>query len=99
MANRITEEMKVQINELYYRLKVKAAVARELGISASSVSRYIIPNYVPIDNRSKIVCNAKPNGCKDFVESLKAGGDFRQLTKLTEEEYNELVELRKEIYI
>lgn len=43
----VTKEMIVKINELYAEYGVKAQVARELGISASTVSKYIAPNYVP----------------------------------------------------
>ena len=99
MANRISEETKIQINELYYRLKVKAAVARELGISAASVSKYIIPDYVPQSMQTKIICNVKPQGCKDFIDKLLSGEQFSDLTQLTEEEKLGLIELRKEIYI
>jgi len=47
MATRITPEIKKQINERYLKLKTYAAVGRELGISASTVKRYVIPGYVP----------------------------------------------------
>lgn len=45
MAKRITEEMKIKINELYLELGVQKKVAEVLGISTSSVSKYLIPNY------------------------------------------------------
>ena len=96
---RITEEMKVQINELYYRLGVKAQVARELGISPASVTRYLIPNYVPIADRQVIECNATPAIPVDFINALAEGGDFVELTKLTAAEQIEMEELRKEIYV
>lgn len=96
---RITEEMKVQINELYYRLGVKAQVARELGISAASVTRYLIPNYVPIAARQVIECNIMPTIPIDFINALAEGGDFTELTKLTAAEQSEMEELRKEIYV
>lgn len=96
---RITEEMKVQINELYYRLGVKAQVARELGISPASVTRYLIPNYVPVASRQVIECDAIPSIPIDFINALVEGGDFTELTKLTAAEQIEMEELRKEIYI
>lgn len=96
---RITEEMKVQINELYYRLGVKAQVARELGISPASVTRYLIPNYVPAADRQVIECNATPTIPIDFINALVEGGDFVELTKLTAAEQAEMEELRKEIYV
>lgn len=96
---RITEEMKVQINELYYRLGVKAQVARELGISPASVTRYLIPNYVPVASRQVIECDAVPSIPIDFINALAEGGNFTELTKLTAAEQIEMEELRKEIYI
>lgn len=96
---RITEEMKVQINELYYRLGVKAQVARELGISPASVTRYLIPNYTPIAAHQVIECNTTPVIPIDFINALIEGGDFVELTKLTAAEQIEMEELRKEIYI
>lgn len=96
---RITEEMKVQINELYYRLGVKAQVARELGISAASVTRYLIPNYVPVAARQVIECDTKPTIPIDFINALAKGDDFTELTKLTAAEKIEMEELREEIYV
>ena len=39
MANRITEEQKLEINKLYYEIGVKSRVAKLMGISAASVSK------------------------------------------------------------
>ena len=47
MANRITEEQKLEINKLYYEIGVKSRVAKIMGISAASVSKYIIPGWKP----------------------------------------------------
>ena len=44
---KITDEIKEQINELYCELGVKSHVAKALGISASTVSKYIVDGYVP----------------------------------------------------
>ena len=100
---RITEEMKVQINELYHRLGVKAQVARELGISAASVTRYLIPNYIPIAFRNVIECNAVPSIPEEFIAKIETAIDranaFTCLTCMTKEEEEELKELRKEIYV
>lgn len=99
MANRITEEMKIQINELYYRLGVKAQVARELGISPASVTRYLIPDYVPMASRQVVKCDVTPTVPIDFIDAIFDGADFATLTKLTPEEEKAMVELRKEIYV
>ena len=41
MAARITPEEIVKMNQLYKRLGTYAAVAREMGRSASAIARYI----------------------------------------------------------
>ena len=43
--------MKIKINELYLELGVQKKVAEVLGISASSVSKYLIPNYKRNDKK------------------------------------------------
>lgn len=45
MAKRITEEQKVQINILYLKYKTYAAVAREMGISAGTVKKYVVKDF------------------------------------------------------
>lgn len=80
---RITEQQKIQINELYAKYGVKAQVARELGISAASVSRYIIPNYIPIAQRS---LNLKPIETETFVPEINVlAQNFIKLVNTYEE--------------
>ena len=55
---KITNEQIVKMIELYEKLGTYAAVARELGISATTVSRYVkqnqsIKTYVPDTNISE----------------------------------------------
>lgn len=102
-GKRITEEQKVQINELFYKYKVKAQVARELGISASSVSKYIIEGYVPIAQRKEITFDKPVVGCDELILAAHGGADsfinnLISLCHLTIEEKAELEELRKEIF-
>lgn len=49
MANKVTPQDIQKINELYYKLKTYAAVARETGFSATTVKRYVDPNWKPVD--------------------------------------------------
>lgn len=66
---KITDEIKVQINELYYCNHNKSLTARTLGISVASVNKYLIENYVPLSERQVIPqFSKKPQGCQDFVE-------------------------------
>lgn len=95
MAKRITEEMKVQINELYIEYGVKKRVAEILGISPSTVSKYIIPNYKS-QKETKIEFSTQPRGCRAFIKGIM--NDFCDACRLTEEEWDELKKFQKEYF-
>lgn len=95
MAKRITEEMKVQINELYIEYGVKKRVAEILGISPSTVSKYIIPNYKS-QKETKIEFSTPPRGCRTFIKGIM--NDFCDACRLTEEEWDELKKFQKEYF-
>ena len=97
MAKRITEEMKIKINELYLDLGVQKEVAEVLGISASSVSKYLIPNYKKNDKKNIDFSVSPPRGCRGFIENIRENG-FCDACKLTEQELNELVQFQKEYF-
>ena len=95
MAKRITEGMKVQINELYIEYGVKKRVAEILGISPSTVSKYIIPNYKS-QKETKIEFSMPPRGCRAFIKGIM--DDFCDACRLTEEEWDELKKFQKEYF-
>lgn len=96
MAKRVTEEMKVQINELYIEYGVKKRVAEILGISPSTVSKYIIPNYKS-QKEIKIEFSTPPRDCMAFIKSIQET-NFCDACRLTEEEWNELKKFQKEYF-
>lgn len=105
MANRITEEQKELINELYAQIGVKTRVAEMVGCSVASVNKYLIPNYVPKADRVKIVFEGEPIGCEemikrfyDLTEKWGKGEGMIKLFSLTPEEQADLEVLRKEIF-
>lgn len=51
MATKITNDDILRINELYYKCKVYAQVARETGFSASTVKKYVIPGWKPVEQK------------------------------------------------
>ena len=100
MAKLITDEQKVQINELYYKVGVKSKVAKILGISPSSVSKYLIPNYVPIEQRKAEKFDKHPTGFSTNILKTANKRDIAAfLIQLSPEEKKDLNELQKEIFI
>ena len=92
---KITDEVIEQINELYCELKVKSHVAKALGISASTVSKYIVPNYV------MEVFNGRPSVISmDKIASFDGAAHLGYfLTHMTEDEKKDIEQLQKEIFI
>ena len=97
----VSEEDKIQFNELYLKYGTYAEVARQTGFSASTVRRYIVSNYVPQETLDEIkikftknIDDLKPKF--DFPKSLQ---EWQLLFEYTEEEKQEIEELRKEINI
>ena len=94
---KITDEIKIQINELYLELGVKKRVAEIVGCSPSTVSKYIIEGYVsqkdkeelPPFDESKIT---GPRHYKDWAE-------FFSDCMLTVDEKAEMKEIQKEVMI
>lgn len=108
MAKRITDEMIVQINELYAELKVKKRVAEALGISPSTVSKYIVEGYIPQGIRPVMQqFDMDPMGCEELIKRIKdkieefytPAEAFAVDCNLSEEEWAELKILQKEILI
>ena len=106
MAVKVTEEEIERINELYCELGVKSRVAEIVGRSASTVSRYIIPNYVPKAQRVKIVFDKEPNDCGGLI--MKINDDLANGCEVMEailkncsmaaDEYEDLQKLKEEIF-
>lgn len=48
MARKVTTEDIKQFNELYFKYKNYAEVARQTGWSASTISKYVDKNYQPV---------------------------------------------------
>ena len=97
MASKVTEQDKIKMNELYLKLRTYAAVARETGFSASTVKKYIIPNYVSVDNiKIKKFDKEIP---ADFLPYPASGLEWSQLLIVSPQEWEEIKELRKEVLI
>lgn len=98
MATRITEEDKININELYLKYKTYAEVARQTGFSPSTVKKYVIPNYISKDSLQITKFN-ESDVAKAFYSFPLDRRGWESLLILTEEEKTVMNELRKEILI
>lgn len=100
---KITPEIATRINELYLKVGVKKKVAEIIGCSPSTVSKYIIPNYVSKESRSTYTFD-KPIGNADKILDIfntfdNAGQRLCEYCMLSDDEWEEMQELQKEIYL
>lgn len=94
---RVTQDDIKRFNELYYKYKTYAEVARQTGFSAGTVSKYVDKNYVPIDDSKKKKFSGEINN-KNF-DNLIAAENWGMLFRLTEKDEVELKELWTEMAI
>lgn len=96
MAKRVTQEDIIRFNELYHtKYHTYAAVARETGFSAGTVSRYIKKDYTPMAELQvkKVTLDIVPAADKSILTNIS------ELSILSEEEKTEMEELWKELSI
>lgn len=98
MARKVTPEDIILFNELYFKLKTYAAVARETGFSASTVSKYIDKNWRPVEkeNVKKFTKEEVPEFSTEMFRGVE---NYGELCILSDEEKEEIKELWKELAI
>lgn len=100
---KITPEIIEQINELYLELKVKKKVAEIVGCSPSTVSKYIIPNYVSQKVPIVYTFDGEVGNSEWLIDIFKtfdnAGQRLCESCMLSDEEWADLKELQKEIMV
>lgn len=96
MAIKVNQELINKMLELYKELKTYAAVAREIGVSASTCSKYIKAAQVEQKNKIEAAKNFVPFD-KEIkpIEEIKI--DWNDCCWLSPEEVKEMEELWKEI--
>lgn len=100
MANKVTSEDILRINELYYKHKTYAEVARQTGFSASTVKKYVIPGWVPVATENIIKFNM--DDLPEFEDAVKCFvgiENYGDLCVLTEREQEEMKEFWAELII
>lgn len=98
MASRVTNEDIIHINELYYKYKTYAEVARQTGFAASTVKKYVIPGWQPVLETEIIRFNMS-----DLPDSPHPGfvglNNYGDLCVLTNDEKEELKALWEEMAV
>ena len=100
MASKVTNEDILRINELYYKHKTYAEVARQTGFSAGTVKKYVKPGWQPVvvENIKKFDIARLPNFTK-AAEIFRGVNNYGNLCVLTDFEVEEIKELWKELAI
>lgn len=100
MANKVTNEDILRINEIYYKTRVYAEVARQTGFSASTVKKYVIPGWEPVAVENIIHFDLAQ--LPDFTEAVKIFREVQNygyLCQLTPMETEEIKELWAEMVV
>ena len=109
MARRISEETIIQINEVYLECGVKSKTAQIVGVSPSTVTKYLIPNYQ--SQRSAAAphpFDGELAGVEPFISSiisiidsqnLLPAAAFCKACELTDDERKEMEEIQKGVMI
>lgn len=96
MAVKVNEELINRMLELYKELKTYAAVAREIGVSASTCSKYIKAALSEQKNKEEAQKNFIP-----FDKEIKSIEEisivWEDCCHLSDEEVKEITDLWKEI--
>ena len=94
-AKRVTNEDILKINQIYAEVGTYAETARQTGFSASTVKKYINPNFSLVEQTpEKIEFNHM-----NPPDYPKTGFEWRELMLLSPEEIEQITELRKEVLI
>lgn len=100
MATKVTNEDILRINELYYKHKTYAEVARQTGFAASTVKKYVIKNWEPAKNDNIIRFDLVnlPN-FSEAVKIFRGVTNYGDLCVLSDNEKEELKDLWEELAI
>ena len=100
MASKVTNEDILRINELYYKHKTYAEVARQAGFSAGTVKKYVIPGWQPVavENIIKFDLAQLPD-FTSVVELFEDIHNYGSLCIRTDNEKQEIQELWKELAV
>lgn len=96
MATKIGAEEVKRINEIYAECRTYAETARRLGMAPSTVKKYVIPGWVPVDKAA--IRHFNLSMIPEFDTSMFYGVDnYGDLCVLSDAERDEIKELWKEL--
>lgn len=100
MASKVTNEDILRINELYYKHKTYAEVARQTGFAASTVKKYVDKNWEPVKTENIIRFDLVnlPN-FSEATEIFRGMENYGDLCVLSDNEKEELKGLWEELTI
>lgn len=97
---RITNEQIEKINEVYLICHTYAETARRVGVSPSTVKKYIIKDYFPKEKENNNFIKITENDITLPTKScIKIQEDMSEILVLSEDEKAEIKELWKEILV
>ena len=100
MASKVTSEDILRINELYYKHKTYAEVARQTGFAASTVKKYVIKDWKPVEKRNIVKFDLAD--LPDFTsaaELFRGINNYGNLCSLTPYEQEQMKILWEELAI
>lgn len=100
MANKISRDDILRMNELYYKYKTYAEVARQTGFAATTVKKYIDKNWKPVvvENIKRFDVSTLPD-YKKALDIFRDVDNYGSLCFLTETEKKEMEELWEELAV
>ena len=98
MAKRVTDNDIQMFNELYYKYKTYAEVARQTGFSATTVKKYIISHWRPTESL-KIKHLSESDIPPISIDCFKNLDNWGTLCELSESEIEEIKLLWEELSI
>ena len=99
MARKVTQSDIKLMNELYYKYKTYAEVARQTGFSSSTVSKYIDKTYTPIDEQSIVRFDINELPQFDTSKLIDNFNNLGCIMLYEPDEIVQLLEVRREIQI
>ena len=95
MAKAITQEKILEINMAYYKCKTYSGAAKVCGCAASTVKKYIIPDFIP--PAAINVTKFDESLLTDFDSTIFRIKDWGELCVMSEDEEEKIRELWKEM--